>query len=162
MSANRNVREFIYRFRFLIALVLTGALAIADYKAYGGSLAATVISGVRKETYAAIATILGALLGFEITAFSIVATLTSTDVMKRLHDDGTASIIFSGFTRATGIVGCATVVALSAIFVDTESHFRVWYEYLTLGFAIWATLAIASTVFLIDEIVRAVLKSQVK
>ena len=121
-------------------------------------VAANVIGGVRKETYAALATIFGALLGFEITAFSIVVTVTNSRVMRRLHRDGTAAEIFDGFMRATAIVGAATAVALVAMFVDSDAHPRVWYEYVTLAMTIWGTLAIMSTVFLIDAIVRAVVK----
>lgn len=154
------MKNAVYRFRFPIAIAITCALALVDFKWHNGMLATSIICGARKETYAAVATILGALLGFEITAFSIVVTLTSTEVMKRLHRDGTAGTIFSGFVRATAVVGIGALVSLAAIFVDSDAHPRVWYEYVTLTLAIWSTLAIASTVFLIDEIVRAVLKWQ--
>jgi hypothetical protein len=153
------MKSFLYRFRAMIALVLAGGLAFIDFRFFGGTVAASVIHGVRKETYAAVATIFGALLGFEITAFSIVVTVTDSIVMRRLHREGTAKEIFDGFMRATAIVGIATAVALVAMFVDRDDHPTTWYEYTTLAFTIWATLAIMTTVFLIDAIVRAVVKA---
>lgn len=153
------MKDFLYRFRAPIAILLTGGLAFIDFRFHGGTVAASVIHGVRKETYAAVATIFGALLGFEITAFSIVVTVTDSVVMKRLHREGTAKEIFDGFMRATAIVGGATAAALVAMFVDRDEHQTVWYEYVTLAISIWATLAITTTVFLIDAIVRAVVQS---
>jgi hypothetical protein len=153
------MKEFLYRFRALIAFLIAGGLAFVDFRFFGGTVAACVIHGVRKETYAAVATIFGALLGFEITAFSIVVTVTDSVVMRRLHREGTATEIFDGFMRATAIVGGATAVALVAMFVDSDAHPRVWYEYMTLAASLWATLAIMTTVFLIDAIVRAVVRS---
>lgn len=153
------MKDFLYQFRLWIAIVATAAVAIVDWHFYGWTLAACIIHGVRKETYAALATIFGALLGFEITAFSIVVTVTDSVVMRRLHKEGTATDIFNGFMTATAIVGAATATALVAMFVDRDDHPHLWYEYTTLAIAIWATLAIMTSVFLIDEIVRAVVKS---
>lgn len=159
MSAGEGLKNFIYRWRFWLAVGITVALALIDWKYYGLKLVSNNLDSVRKETYSAIATIFGALLGFVITAFSIIASLSGSKVMGRLHKTGSDAELFDGIVRITGVIGLATVLFLAAIFVDTEAHPRLIYEYTLFGVSVWAALAVVSVVFIIDSVVRAVVNS---
>ncbi len=154
-----SIKEFVYRARLRFAIGAALVLAFVDWKMFGFTLVTGNLDTVRKETYGAFATIFGALLGFVITAFSIIASLSGTVVMGRLHNEGVDEELFNGIVRAIGIIGLATVLFLGAIFVDTEKHPNIIYEYVLFGVSVWATLAVISVVFIIDSIVRAVVSS---
>ena len=148
------------RWRLAIGAAAALALFLVDHFGFKSMLVTNILCGVHKETYAAMATIFGALLGFVITAFSIIAALTDTDVLVSLHERGDDKEILDGFVKIAGIVGLATICAFVGIFIDTDAHPNVIFEYIAFGVLAWGILAVATIVFLIDAIIRAVLMSK--
>lgn len=138
----------------IVATVVLVALDQCLWKSHG---LATALHEKRTEVYSALATIFGALLGFVITAYSIVVSLNESEVLRRLRQRGTASGILSVFTRSVYVIGSATVVGLLSIFLDSDKNSdNRWLEYFVFLMSVWAGLAVLAVVFLIEELLNAV------
>ncbi len=140
-----------------MAIAATVGLVAADKILWNAHGVAAALHEKRTEVYSTLATIFGALLGFVVTAYSIVVSLNESEVLRRLRERGTASDILSVFTKSVYVIGLATIVGLSAIFLDSDnSSDNRWLEYIVFLMSVWASLAVLAVVFLIDALLNAV------
>jgi hypothetical protein len=151
-----TIRDVLYRFQLLVAALAVVVIYFLDHRFYSDSLVTNIVNPVRKETYGAIATIFGALLGFVITAFSIVVSLGDSQVIKKLKKNGDYRRVPSAFILSTYIIGVATATSLLAIFLDADSHSaNRAMEYVVLFVSLWAALAVMGIVFVLELLVSA-------
>lgn len=78
--------------------------------------------GVRSPAYRTISAINGTLFGFTMTGFSISMTFAQLPAAARIKRDGQLSSLFNIFMRSIAWLGAGTLLALVAMFVDTQTH----------------------------------------
>lgn len=150
-------KDALIRFKFWIAIVCTAILVLVDQFIWGGHGVSDALHETRKDVYSALAVIFGALLGFVLTAYSIVVSLNESTVLRRLRSRGTASIVLSVFPASAYIIAITTVAALSAIFLDSDKTVdNRWIEYIVFLTSVWAALAVIGILLLIEALLEAV------
>jgi MFS family permease len=149
------IKTFVNQWKFGIALLLTGLLFWADAQLWHGRGVTGALHATRHDLYVALATIFGALLGFIITAYSIIASLSQSEVLRNLNTEDRRTV-FGVFTSSIYISGIAAVAALAGLVVDSAPAGNRWVEYIVLLASLWAALALVSVVFLVEELVSEV------
>jgi len=117
-----GVRDF-WRLHFLIlepllSLTITGLFAFYIMRGSGDSIIARFHN--RASVYGAMATIFGSLLGFVITAFSILVTLNESVRLTIVRGSKHYPTLWRVFTNAMNLLTLATIACLSALSIDDE------------------------------------------
>jgi hypothetical protein len=145
-------REFLRRER-TTAVVLATAFAFWLYVDDGGAATDRLLSGERTALYGALAAILGALLGFIITAFSIIIGFSQDGRFDVVFKSKHAPDLWAIFTSAIRAHAVATIAALVALVSDTETHHRHWPIVVLTGALALALLRLARVVWVIERMV---------
>jgi len=107
---------------FGLSVVLVILLIVWAETLSGNKTLAEILKGNRGYVYGSFATIAASLLGFIITAMSIILTQFESDRLKMLREDRDATKqmwdIFHSTTRTLGI---SALASLAALIVDTDS-----------------------------------------
>ena len=104
----------------VLSVSVAGALLVWAWKAPSGDKISWVVRGNRSAIYTMLGSIEGALLGFVITALSIVLTLGSDKRLAILRQAGHLRRIYSVFTGAIWPFALATVVSIAALLTDRD------------------------------------------
>ena len=155
VTSQDRIKDWFIKWQFCAALGVTMVLLLCDIQWGHGQILAHAVQPVKKEVYAAIASIAGALLGFVITAFSIVASLSTSSVIQKLRQVGQERALISPFTQCILVLGLTTLISLIALIIDnsaTNNHRAL--EYVVLGFFAWSNLSVLCIVFIIETMVR--------
>lgn len=147
----------------LTVLVVIAAALIYAWRAQSGDKIGWVLTGNRSAVYALIGSISGALLGFVITALSIVLTIGADRRIAILQKSGQLRAIYHIFTGAIAPFAAATIVSVVAVLVDRDAsqtrpaHVETPVAIICALAAVWAALrlwrSIRALVDLIDIIV---------
>jgi hypothetical protein len=107
---------------WLIALLLTGGFYIW-FERYGGAASIeTVLKGNRATLYGTAASIFGSLLGFAITATSIVLGFSSSDRLAVLRGSAHYPTLWKTFSATIRALALATVIALVCLVWDRDNQ----------------------------------------
>lgn len=105
----------------------------------GASLVEETLKGNRSAVYGALASIFGSLLGFTITAVSIVLGYVANDRLAIIRNSRHYTTLWKVFTSTIRALGLATIVALAALILDRDTAPNRLFLY----FCVWAsTLAV--------------------
>lgn len=163
LNNSGKMGDALLRARNYLALLVAGIIWAALHWHIGGLALDPKFMEVRKDLYVALSTILGALLGFAITAFSIVTALSNSVVIERLNERGQAKRLFNAFQLAIGALAFSTVMSIVALALDSDkASFNLWLEYITLGAALIAGANVIGVILLLQALTEAVLDSQKK
>lgn len=114
------------------------------------------LDGNRAAVYGAMASLFGALLGFVITAVSILLGFSASDKLTVVRDSDHYTTLWAVFTLATKILGFATVAALTGLILDREKHHMHELFYVMAGFSVLALLAVARCLWVLEQVVGLV------
>jgi hypothetical protein len=145
-------REFLRRER-TASLALATVFALWLYLYGGDATTDRLLSGERTALYGALAAILGALLGFIITAFSIIIGFSQDGRFDVVFRSRHAPDLWAIFTSAIRAHAVATIAALIALVTDTETHHRQWPIVFLVGALILALFRLARVVWVIERMV---------
>lgn len=107
---------------FVLAIVLTAGFAAWTYRFGGMAVIFEVIQGNRAAVYGALASIFGSLLGFAITAESIVLGLSGSDHLEPVRESRHYATLWRVFISAIRALGLATAFSLISLILDRESR----------------------------------------
>jgi hypothetical protein len=144
------------RIQFGLAL-LTGIGLFAWYRWFNGwNDIHAILTGNRAAVYGALASIWGSLLGFTITAVSIVLGFAASERMAIMRSSDHYETLWRVFTLAIRVLGLATVAALIGLVYDRDSAPHPWALLLCAVTTVLAIMHLMNCVWVLEQVVRIV------
>jgi hypothetical protein len=138
-----------------VAVLLSAGLLIWWRYGSGIRVLTEIVHGSRSQIYGTLASIFGSLLGFVITALSVVLGFSSADRLKILRGSSYYKQLWDVFTSAIRVLGFTTLIWLGALFFDRESAPKPLLFVFCLAFSFLAVLRLARCVWVLERIVEA-------
>lgn len=137
------------------------ALALAAFVALWLELCGTrtldqTLDGNRAQLYSALSSIFGALLGFVITALSIVLGFSNSESLRVVRDSPHYPTLWRVFSAANRSLGLATVIALLGLLLDRDGRPAHALVYATLFTGTLASFRLARCVWVLERVMRLV------
>lgn len=104
----------------IIVVILLASIALVVHLCGTTPTILETLNGNRPQTYSAVASIAGSLLGFVITAVSIIAAFAGMPRFSMLRNAAQFTAIFHVFFDAIYWLAAATTIALVALVFDTD------------------------------------------
>jgi len=134
-------------------LVATGLLYWWGYGS-GARVLAGIVHGNRGQIYGTLASIFGSLLGFVITALSVVLGFSSSARLSVIRGSRYYKQLWDVFTSAIRVLGFTTVAWLLALFFDREAAERPLILVSCIAITFLAILRLARCVWVLERIVE--------
>ncbi len=157
MIKNWYNRNFIV-LEFLLAIAAALVFTVWVEKIAGREVMYGLLLGIRKELYATIASVSGALLGFIITSVSIVIVFVQSEKLELLRKSKHYPTLYRVFTVAIRYLGFTVAVSLMGLFVDKDNHPQAWAIYLILLGALLSVIGMARCVWVLENLISMVTK----
>lgn len=144
---------------FEAATALLAAGAFASWAQWGGGWTSVdgVLQGSRSAVYSTLASVTGALLGFVLTAVSIVLGFSSMRQMAVLRESPHYKTLYRIYFEATAFLSGTTVSALVALVLDRDRDPVPLWLYLTLTFTLLSMVRVARCVWVLERFVDLVI-----
>lgn len=134
--------------------VVVAAAFLGWAERLGGAVAIDVVlAGNRGAVYGTVASIFGSLLGFTITAASIVLGFSSSPRLRIIRESEHYSTLWKVFGATIRALGLATIVLLAGLIVDRESTPKHWVLYAAVFVFLLSCLRIARAVWVLENII---------
>lgn len=140
----------------MLAIILGLAFVLWAQICGGGALIEETLKGNRGAIYGALASIYGSLLGFAITAVSIVLGFSTTERLAVVRESKHYPTLWKVFTATIRTLGLATVVALLGLILDRDSSPAKWVLHMTVFATILATLRLSRCVWVLENVISLV------
>jgi hypothetical protein len=131
MSKRFRNRHFLWWDLLRAALTFAVVFAIARLTSSDDDVVALLRMN-RAPLYGGIAQVAGSLLGFIITAISIVYVLVDTPVFTRMREQGQLGSLLPAYFHAILALAALTVWGLVALLIDSDAQPRVAVSWVTL------------------------------
>jgi hypothetical protein len=139
-------------------LVLSIALAVVLVtwsERFGGHTTVdAILDGNRGNLYGTLASVLGALLGFAITAISIILAVADRPRVRALQGSPHNKTLWKTFIASVRCLGFGTVVALSALFIDRDKDPNHIMFYVMAWMLVLAVFRTWRCIWILDNLVR--------
>jgi len=140
----------------LLATATEIALVIWGEK-YGGRLVMSdVLQGNRSAVYGAFATIFGSLLGFVITAVSIVLGFSTSERLGIVRNSKHYPALWASFTHTIKVLGIATILSLVALICDRDSNPLIAATYIEAYAVVLSVLLLCRSIWALERVVEVV------
>lgn len=136
-----------------LAIAIAAVFSYIHASTHFGPHIDTLLNGNRQAIYATLASVFGALLGFVITALSIVLGYASDERMKRIRQSKHYATLWKIFISSTRWLALVTVVTITALVFDRDAHPRPWFLYVTVATTCIAIARVARVVWVIEQLV---------
>ncbi len=137
--------------------LLCGASFFVGASLYGGgAILEDTLKGNRGAVYGALASIFGSLLGFAITAVSIMVGFSTDERLTVVRESKHYPTLWKVFTATIRTLGFATVVALFGLILDRDSHPVNAVQYLTVFASVLAALRLARCAWVLENVITLV------
>jgi len=142
----------------VISFLATAAAGVWVMHGSGAALIDTFLKDNRGQVYGALASIFGALLGFAITAVSIILGFSTTKQFDILRQSKHYPLLWAIFTSAIRWLGGATLVALVGLVADRDKAPQDWI--LLIGFFVSAvaTWRVVNCVWAVERTIAVITK----
>lgn len=115
-----------------------------------------VFDGLRATFYGTAASIFGSLLGFAITAESVVIGLANDKRLALLRRSKQYPTVWKTFRSTVLALGLATVAGIVGLFGDRENAPRIWILYVSLFATLLAVVRLARCTWILRSVARTV------
>jgi hypothetical protein len=139
-----------------LAILLGAAVYVWGVRFEGSSTLHTILSGNRGAIYGALASVFGSLLGFAITAVSVVIGFASHDRLAIIRQSRHYPTLWRVFFAAIRALGLATLLALAGLVLDRDNYPRDWVLYLTTFASLLAVLRVARCAWILENVIDLV------
>ena len=137
--------------------ILCGAIFVAWVSlCAGGAILEDTLKGNRGAVYGALASIFGSLLGFAITAVSIMVGFSTDDRLTVVRESKHYPTLWKVFTATIRTLGFATVAALFGLILDRDNHPMNAALYLTVFASLLAALRLARCAWVLENVITLV------
>ena len=110
----------------VVALVLSAAFAVWYFQHGGADATCKVLEGNRAAIYGAVASIFGSLLGFVITATSVVLGFSTSDKLAIVRESSEYPKLWKTFSSTIRTLALTTLVALVCLLFDKDTAPVQW------------------------------------
>lgn len=138
----------------LIAIALTMMLVVWCAQWGGHEILLNLVKGNRAAIYGALASLFGSLLGFAITAMSIVIGFTTSERFTILRSSRHYKDLWAVFTSAIRALGVTTVVALLGLIFDRDAVQRPYIFAACIGLSVLFIFRIIRCLWVLERIVE--------
>lgn len=143
---------------FILAVLLTVAFTVWYCAFDGARPAAALLQGNRATFYGTTASILGSLLGFVITATSIVLGFSTSDRLVVVRESAAYPMLWNTFSDTIRTLAFATIVSLACLLFDRDSAPTSWLA-IPLVFSLLLSLfRMRRTIWVLEQIIALVTK----
>jgi hypothetical protein len=139
-----------------MALVLTGIFSWWYLGDDGATSVNLVLKASRQAIYGTAASVLGSLLGFIITAASIVFAVSGSDRLKVIRDSKQYPALWAVFGATIRACGLATIAAFVALVFDRDERPVSWLLILVVFSVLLAILRIARAVWALENVITLI------
>jgi len=122
----------------------------------GASVIDSLLMGNRGPVYGTLATIFGTLLGFTITAASIVLGFSSSPRLRIVRESTHYATLWRVFGSTIRALALATVVGLIALIVDRDSAPRHWILYVVVFGFVLSSVRIARAIWVLENVIALI------
>ncbi len=143
---------------FALAIVLSLLFSVWSEFVNAGSFITTVFEGNRGALYAALVALFGSLLGFSITAISIVLGYANSDKLEIVRKSAHYSDLWNTFRSAIKVLAFATVTSLIGLILDRDTSPTNLILYLNIFASILSFFRIARCIWVLESIIAIVTK----
>lgn len=143
-------------FSVLLTASAETALVVWGEKLGGRTLMAEVLDGNRSAVYGAFASIFGSLLGFVITAVSIVLGFSTSERLAIVRNSKHYPALWSSFTDTIKVMGGATIVSLVSLIMDRDKNHILILSYIESGVVILSVLLLCRSIWALERVVEVV------
>ena len=147
-------RNFVWA-EFVVAVVLALGVSYA-YRYFAERPLTEFLTGDRTAVYTVLTSLWGALLGFSITAISIVFVMATDERLKLLRQSPHYEHLWNIFLAAVRALAFATVTSVVALLVDQDPPDQpspVWF-YAVLFSSILATIRVWRIIWVLEKLIR--------
>jgi hypothetical protein len=150
-----------WKVNFLFAefwLSVVVAVAFTLWATVGGGSAHidTLLKGSKGTVYATLASIFGSLLGFTITAVSIVLSFSANEKLGLVRNSAHYPTIWRTFIASIRALGVATLASLVGLVLDRDNSPIHLVLYVAVWATTWAVLRLARTVWVFENVISIV------
>ena len=148
-----------WNWHFLLLEGLAGGAVLVVFAIWARWLGGAIIildalKGNRSAIYSALASISGSLLGFVITAASIVIMAAGSDRLNVVRNSPHYGTLWRVFLQTMWSLACATVAALIALVIDRDSSPSWFAFYLCVAGAIFSALRMYRCLWVMAKIIH--------
>ena len=147
-------RKHFLSVELVIAAMITAGLTLWWRFGFGARVLNSIVHGNRSSIYGTLASIFGSLLGFAITALSVVLGFSSSERLQVLRQSKYYGQLWAVFTSSIRVLGATTIAWLIALFFDRDSKARPLILVLCMGFSFLSVLRVARCVWVLERIVE--------
>lgn len=147
-------RKHFLRVELLIAIALTAMLVVWSARWGGHEILLNLVKGNRAAIYGALASLFGSLLGFSITAMSIVLGFSTSERLALLRSSSHYKALWAVFTSAIRVLGITTVSALIGLIFDREAVQRPYIFVACVGLSALCVLRVVRCLWVLERLVE--------
>lgn len=157
MAAPRNwwSKHFL-AVEFGLGLLLSAAFAVWVLWAGGDQVLNTELDTRRGTIYGALASIFGALLGFAITAQSILLALSDNERLEVVRESPHYETLWRVFTEAVRWLGIATFAAVVALIADRDAAPKIAALLFVATASVIASIRLVRLIWALENVVGLV------
>ena len=139
--------------------MILGVVAIAIWIEWFGGwcFVEPLLTGNRGPIYSAMASVFGALLGFVLTAVSIVLGFSGMEPMSVVRSSPHYQTLYQIFLRATWALALATLLALLGLVFDRDRNPVTMLLYCNLAASGVASVLVARCVWALERVVLLII-----
>jgi hypothetical protein len=145
-------------FEGALAIVLTIVFAVWFWRFGGMTSVFALLQNNRATLYGTIASIFGSLLGFVITATSVVLGFAASENLSVVRESAQYPMLWRTFSATIRALAGATLVALLCLLVDRDAAPVPWLVVLLVLAVALSMLRIGRTIWVLEHIILLVTK----
>lgn len=120
----------------------------------GAAIVEPILHGNRGPVYGAIATIWGSLLGFVITAISVVLGLVNHERLTIIRESKHYAQLWRVFTAASKALAFATLGALTALIIDRDTEVNYYCLTICVWLSVLCIFRLARCMWVLERIIE--------
>jgi mannose/fructose/N-acetylgalactosamine-specific phosphotransferase system component IID len=140
----------------VLAILFTIGFAVWFWHFGGTAITSALLKDNRATLYGTMASIFGSLLGFVITATSIVLGFSGSDSLAVVRESSQYPMLWRTFSATIRALAGATLIALLCLLVDRDSAPVPWLVVLLVLATACSLLRIARTIWVLEHMISLV------
>ncbi len=151
-------KAYFLQVEFCIALLITIIFTVWAELFGGHAVIERLLTDNRSDIYSTLAAIFGSLLGFTITAVSIVLGYSTSDRLAVVRESTHYPLMWRVFTSAIKALALATISALIGLIVDRDSAPFYPVFYFNILASTLASFRLTRCVWVLENVIQIVTK----
>jgi hypothetical protein len=151
-----SYRRHFLTYEFILSVLLTMIIVYLFEVVWGTNILDQWLVGVKKELYTVIASISGAMLGFIITAVSIVIAFSQSDRFDLLRKSEHYPTLYKIFVVAIKYLAITTGFSVLALILDKDNSPKHWISYILAWGIIATVFSLGRCVWVLEKMISII------